>query len=118
MDGIAVDGVGIDLFVVVEDAVSPEGAGANDVTVGQDVTLVARIGQRKTTKEGTRIANPLSASTTKPVASLVRAGSVSKEQVWQNRMETTFRTTFSMVACHSAVSAPGARGKTWRGSSS
>ena len=39
MDGIAVDGVGIDLFVVVEDAVSPEGTGTDDVTVGKDVTF-------------------------------------------------------------------------------
>jgi hypothetical protein len=49
--------------------------------------------------------NPLSASTTKPVASLVRAGSVSKEHVWQKRIDTTLRTTLWMVACHSAVSA-------------
>jgi len=49
--------------------------------------------------------DPRSASTTNPVASLVNAGSVSKEHVWQKRIETTFLTTFSMAACHSAVSA-------------
>src|ERR1700712_599902 len=48
---------------------------------------------------------PFSASTTKPVASLATAGSVSKEQVWQKCMETTFLMTFWTVFCHSAVSA-------------
>ena len=48
MDGIAVDGVGIDLFVVVEDAVSPEGTGTDNVTVGKDVTFSKnKKGQRK-----------------------------------------------------------------------
>lgn len=37
MDRIPVDRIGIDLLVVVEDAVSPEGAGAYDVPVGEDV---------------------------------------------------------------------------------
>ena len=39
MDGIAVHGVGIDLFVVVEDAVTPERTGTDNVTVGKDVTF-------------------------------------------------------------------------------
>lgn len=38
MNGVAVDGVTVDFFVVVEDTVAPEGTSADNVTVGQDVS--------------------------------------------------------------------------------
>lgn len=38
MNGVAVDGVAVDLFVVVEDEVAPERTSANNMAVGQDVS--------------------------------------------------------------------------------
>lgn len=38
VNGVAVDGVTVDFFVVVEDTVAPEGTSADNVTVGQDVS--------------------------------------------------------------------------------
>lgn len=39
VNGVAVNGVAVDFLMVVEDTVAPEGASANDVTVGQDVSI-------------------------------------------------------------------------------
>ena len=109
MDWITVDRVDIALFVVIKDAVTPEWTCAYDMTVGQDVACSLCISKFVIHGESDA---PLSASTTNPVASLEVAGSVSKEQVWQKCIDTTRRTTFSIVACHSAVSAvAGARGR-------
>lgn len=36
---VAVNGVAVDFLMVVEDTVAPEGTSANDVTVGQDVSV-------------------------------------------------------------------------------
>jgi hypothetical protein len=38
MDRVAVDGVGVDLFMVVEHAVSPKRAGTDDVSICEDVS--------------------------------------------------------------------------------
>lgn len=35
---VAIHGIAVDFFVVIEDAVAPEGAGADDMTVRQDVS--------------------------------------------------------------------------------
>lgn len=109
MDGVTVYGVGIDLLMVVEDTVAPERTGADNVTVCENVPAE---GEYTLAWSSTSVANsvhlktyPRFASTTKPVASLVSAGSVSNEQVMQKRMDTTLRTTRWMVSCHSAVSA-------------
>lgn len=108
MHWIAVDRVDIALFVVIKDTISPERTSAYDMAIGQDIACSAWISQYVVLGEYDA---PLSASTTNPVASLEVAGSVSKEQVWQKCIDTTRRTTFSIVACHSAVSAvAGARG--------
>lgn len=37
VNGVAVYRVTVDFFVIIEDAVSPEGASANDMAVGEDV---------------------------------------------------------------------------------
>lgn len=41
VNGVAVNGVAVDFLMVVEDTVAPEGASANNVTVGQDVSIRA-----------------------------------------------------------------------------
>lgn len=103
MNRVTIDGVRVRFLVVVEDNVACERSSSNDMSVRNDQAFLDV--SMEEGAEGFHNSYPLSGSTTKPVASLAQAASVSKEQVWQKRMETTHRTTFSMVACHSAVSA-------------
>lgn len=96
----------VDLFVVVEDTVAPERPCANYVPVGQNISASSWLVYAKQFDDfrqcqRLRTTYPRLESTTNPVASLVKAWSVSKEQVWQNRIATTFRTTFWIVLCHS-----------------
>jgi hypothetical protein len=38
VDRVPVDGVAVDLFMVIEDAVAPERAGTDDVAIRQDIS--------------------------------------------------------------------------------
>jgi hypothetical protein len=39
VNGVTVNGVAVDFLMVVKDTVAPKGTSANDVTVGQDVSV-------------------------------------------------------------------------------
>lgn len=82
MNGVAIDWVRIGFFMIVEDNVAREGASANDVSVCDDQALpYVSMVESKGGSLVSEVPYPLSASTTKPVASLAQATSVSKEQV-------------------------------------
>jgi hypothetical protein len=40
VDRVAIDGVGIDFLVVIEDAVAPKGSRADDMSICEDVSAV------------------------------------------------------------------------------
>lgn len=111
VDRVTIHWIRIGFFVIVEDDVAREWSGTDDVTIRDDQAVhrvnipLAHYWNRGRGRVNGKVTHPLSASTTKPVASLAHAASVSKEQVWQKRIDTTHRTTCSIVACHSAVSA-------------
>ena len=77
VNGVAVDRVAINFLMVIKYAVTPEGPSTDNVTVRQDVSVDILASSFSNTLMSN--AHPLSESTTYPVASLVKAESVSKE---------------------------------------
>jgi hypothetical protein len=86
VDRVSVYREAVDFFVVIEDAVTPEWATPDNMSVGENVSKpqerlesAMQVQNHPCASHLAGVTYPLSASTTNPVASLVMAGSVSNE---------------------------------------